>query len=64
MYRLNVLTAFEESRTVYYLGWIIQPTLDGFIVSDRNDRDIIGMNKNSSCFVTIEEALEYVDTHI
>ncbi len=64
MYQHNVLIAFEETKPIYYLGWIIQPTVNGFFVSDRSDRDIIGMNRNSSCFNTIEEALGYIDIHV
>jgi len=64
MYQHRVLIAFEESKPIYYLGWIIQPTLNGFYVIDRSDRDIIGVNKNAGRFNTVKEASEYIDIQV
>jgi hypothetical protein len=61
MLQQNVMISFDESRPVYYLGWIIQPTINGYYVYDRRDRDIIGLNNSVRIFDTIEEAFKYVD---
>lgn len=41
---------------IFYLGWIIQPTLEGFEVYDRLDRS----HYVGRFFPTVEEACAYI----
>lgn len=60
----DIVVLFNESQPFYYLGWLIQPTINRFCVCDRCDRDIIGMKKNAKFFDTIENALQYINSYI
>lgn len=49
-----------ELLPIFHLGWIIQPTLEGFEVYQRLDT----LNLHSYFFEYIEEALNYIHTVI
>ena len=47
-------------QPLYYMGWIIQPSLEGYFVYDREDHRASTADR----FDSLEEAYRYIDEQV
>jgi len=49
-----------EFKPLYYMGWIIQPTIEGWEVYDREDSS----RYRGQFFESAEEAMDYIEEQV